>query len=109
MRNRFAGTSSAIAITGCIANGPWKLAVTSYTPSPGRYSAITTNPSIPAARSRGLQIFGDHYKPLDRADGIARVSGRDRDPVCRGGKSGFGIAVAERAVANDVAPERRMQ
>ena len=55
------------------------------------------------------QIFGDHHKPLDRAAGIARVSGRDRDPVCRGGKSGFGIAVAERAVADDVAPERRMQ
>ena len=47
------------------------------------------------------EILGDHDKAFDRRGGIARVAGRDRNPMLGFGKGGLGITVAGRPFRRD--------
>ncbi len=55
------------------------------------------------------RILGDHDKAFDRRGGIARVAGRDRNPMLGFGKGGLGITVAERPFADHIRADRRME
>jgi len=48
------------------------------------------------------QVFGNHDKAFERTGGISRVAGGDRNLMRRRGKRRLRVAVAKRAVADDV-------
>jgi len=53
------------------------------------------------------QVFGDHDKAFERTGGISRVAGGDQDSMRCCGKSRVRVAVAKRAVADDVRADVR--
>jgi hypothetical protein len=55
------------------------------------------------------QVFGDHHKAFERTGGISGVAGRDRDSMRRRDKSRLRIAVAKRAVTDDVRADLRVE
>ena len=52
---------------------------------------------------------GEHDEALDRRTGAARIVDRQRDTLIRLSEHRIGIAIAERAIADDVAPDCGMQ
>ncbi len=89
-RKRLPGTFSARAITACRLNGPMKFASDLV----GILSGI---------------VFGHDPVGFDRRAGIARIMNRDGDAVGGLCEGLLGIAVAERALAREIAAQAVMQ
>jgi hypothetical protein len=54
-------------------------------------------------------VFGDNAVSFDRRAGVARVANVDADAMCSFRERALWVAVTKRALADDVAVDRRMQ